>query len=107
MSDDPTNRHRPRLEALATAIMHGPGVLPPETRQSAAQNEGVPDRFEAYVDTIHRHAYRVTDEMVTGLAEAGADDDAVFEVSVASAFGAASVRLDAALQALRAARDGA
>ena len=107
MPDDPTNRHRPRLEALATAILRGPGVLPPATRQSAARNDGVPDRFEAYVDTIHRHAYRVTDAMVAGLAETGADDDAVFEISVASAFGAADERLDAALQALRAARDGA
>lgn len=107
MLDDPTNRHGPRLEALASAILRGPGVLPPEARRAAAQNDGAPDTFEAYVDTIHRHAYRVTDEMVVGLAEAGADDDAVFEISVASAFGAARERLDAGLQALRAARDGA
>jgi hypothetical protein len=107
MPDDPTNRHRPRLEALAAAILDGPGELPPKSRRAAAQNDGTPEPFAAYVDTIHRHAYRVTDEMVTGLTEAGADDDAVFEISVAAAFGAARTRLDAGLQALRAARDGA
>jgi hypothetical protein len=106
MPDDPANRHRPSLDALASAILHGPGVLPSEVRQAAAQNDGVPDTFEVYVDTIHRNAYRVTDKMVAGLAKAGADDDAMFEISVASAFGAARERLDAGLQALRAARDG-
>jgi len=107
MLDDPTNRHRPLLDALASAILQGPGVLPPGSRQAAAQDDGTPDPFEAYVDTVHRHAYRVTDEMVAGLAEAGANDDAVFEISVASAFGAARERLDAGLQALRAARESA
>ena len=41
------------------------------------------------MDTIHRHAYRVTDRMVAGLAQAGTGEDDVFEISVASAFGAA------------------
>jgi hypothetical protein len=99
-----TDRHRSRLEALETAVLRGPGVLPPEVRRAAARNDGVPDAFAAYVDTIHRHAYRITDGMVAELAEAGADDDAIFEVSVAAAYGAARERLDAALGALRAAR---
>jgi hypothetical protein len=64
----------------------------------------VPEPFAAFVDTIHRHAYRVTDGMVAGLGEAGADDDAVFEVSVSAAYGAARARLDAGLRALEAAR---
>ncbi len=106
MPDDTAQRHQPRLEALASAVLHGPGVVPPDTRLAAAQNDGAPDTFKAYVDTIHRHAYRVTDEMVAGLEEAGADDDTVFEISVASAFGAARERLDTGLQALRDARDG-
>ncbi len=106
MPDDPKDRHRPPLEALEAAILQGPGVLPKEARRAAAQNEGAPETFAAYVDTIHRYAYRVTDRIVAGFAEAGADDDAVFEISVAAAYGAARERLDAGLQALRAARDG-
>jgi hypothetical protein len=100
---DATDRHRDRLDALATAILDGPGVLPPATRQAAAGNRGVPEPYASYVDTIHRHAYRITDATVAGLVEAGSDDD-VFEVSVAAAYGAARTRLDAGLEALRAAR---
>ena len=61
----------------------------------------VPEPFAAFVDTIHRHAYRVTDRMVAGLAEAGAGDDEVFEMSVAAAYGAARERLEAGLRAVR------
>ena len=107
MPDDPNDRFRTRLEALERAILEGPGVLPPATRQAAARNDGVPDAFGAYVDTIHRHAYRVADETVAGLADAGADDDTVFEVSVAAAYGAARERLDAGLRTLGTARDQA
>ncbi len=72
--------------------LHGPTGCPTGSRRTSTRSIVMP--------------YRVTDAMVAGLAETGADDDAVFEISVASAFGAADERLDAALQALRAARDG-
>jgi hypothetical protein len=103
-ADDPTDRHRPKLEALAAAILDGRGVLPPEARHAAARNDRVPEPFADYLDTIHRHAYRVTDRMVAGLAEAGASDDEVFEISVAAAFGAARERLEASLRAVQDAR---
>ena len=98
---EPTDRHRPKLDALEAAILQGRGVLPPETRQAAARDDGTLEPFADYVDTIHRHAYRVTDRMVAGLAEAGATDDEVFEISVAAAYGAARRRLDAGLRAVR------
>lgn len=103
---EPTDRHRPKLEALEAAILHGGGVLPAEARQAAARGEGTPEPFADYVDTIHLHAYRVTDQMVAGLAKAGAGEDEVFEVSVAAAYGAARRRLDAGLRAVREARGG-
>jgi hypothetical protein len=106
MTVDDVDRHRPWLDALEAAVLHGPGVLPAEVRQAAAHNAGVPDGFEHYVETIHRHAYRVTDAMVADLSTR-TDDDTVFEISVAAAYGAARDRLDAGLQALRTARDGA
>ena len=107
MSDgEPTDRHRPKLDVLEAAILHGPAALPPDARQGAARGDGTPAPFADYVDTIHRHAYRVTDRMVAGLAEAGASDDEVFEISVAAAYGAARRRLDAGLRAVREARGG-
>ena len=103
-ADDATDRHRVKLDAMGVAILNGRGVLPPEARLAAARNDRVPEPFADLVDAIHRHAYRVTDGMVAGLAEAGASDDEVFEVSVAAAFGAARERLEAGLRAVRDAR---
>ena len=48
----------------------------------------------------------VTDQMVAELAEAGASEDEVFEISVAAAYGAARRRLEAGLIAVREARGG-
>ena len=101
---DPTDRHREKLDDLGAAILNGRAVLPAATRRAAVRNEGVPEPFADLVDTIHRHAYRVTDGMVAGLAEAGASDDEAFEISVAAAYGAARGRLEAGLRAMRDAR---
>jgi hypothetical protein len=103
---EPTDRYLPKLAALEAAILNGSGVLPPEARQAAARGDRTPEPFADYVDTIHRHAYRVTDPMVAGLTEAGASEDEVFEISVAAAYGAARRRLDAGLRAAREARGG-
>ena len=102
--DDATERHLAEVDALRAAIVEGPGVLPTQVRTAAARGDGVPDPFGAFVTTIHRHAYRVTDEVVRELQAAGAGDDEVFEIAVAAAYGAARARLDAGLRALRAAR---
>ena len=102
--DDPTDRHRQKLDALGAAILTGRAVLPEAIRLAAARDERVPEPYADLVDTIHRHAYRVTDRMVTGLAEAGASDDELFEISVAAAYGAARERLEAGLRAVRDAR---
>jgi hypothetical protein len=101
---DPLARHAQVVEALGRSVLDGPGVLEPETRRAAAAGEGVPERFAAYVETIHRHAYRVTDGVVAGLLEDGASEDEVFEMTVAAAFGAARERFDAGLRALREAK---
>ena len=52
-----------------------------------------------FVDTIHRHAYRVTDEDVARL-RASYDDDQLFELVVCAALGASQRRLAAGLAAL-------
>ncbi len=105
--EDAAERHREKLEALRAAVLDGPGLLSPEARRAAASGEGAPEPFADYVGTIHRNAYRVTDRTVAGLAEAGASDDQVFEISVAAAYGAARARLDAGLRALDSAREKA
>jgi hypothetical protein len=70
-------------------------------RRSAARNEADPAPFTAFVDTVHRQAHRITDDDVARLRADGADQDAVFEIAVAAAYGAALERLGAGLSVVR------
>ncbi len=101
--DGSIERHREAFDALQTAILDGDGlaVIPADVRRRAAERGDVPERIAAYVETIHDHAYQVGDGSVTDLRTAGASEDEVFEVTISAAFGAARVRLEAGLDALR------
>lgn len=98
-----TDRHREAFETLQTAILAGDkvAVTPADVRRGAAERGDVPERFAAYVDTIHDHAYRISDRTLTDLRTAGASEDEVFEVTVSAAFGAARERLEVGLAAVR------
>lgn len=65
------------------------------------QRDTLPGPLAAYVDKVARHAYKVTDGDVAELQRAGHSDDALFEITVAAALGAALYRLDKGLAALR------
>ena len=62
---------------------------------------GLPAALAGYVDKVAHHAYKVTDEDVGALQRAGTSDDALFEVTIAAALGAALGRLECGLAALR------
>ena len=97
-----TERHREAFEALQAAILDAnDAVTSAETRRAAADRGDVPEPFAGYVDTIHDHAYQVSDRTVSGLRAAGAGEDEMFEVTVSAAFGAARARLEAGLAAVR------
>ena len=83
------------------AVLKSPGVLPPPVRRAAAERSEVPEPFAHYVGMIHDHAYRITDRIVAELKGVGASEDAVFEVTVAAAYGASRRRLEAGLAALQ------
>ena len=100
-TNDPIDRHRPAVEALRVAVLESPGVLPAPVRRAAAEQSEVTEPFSDYVRMIHDHAYRITDRTVANLKEAGVSEDAVFEVTVAAAYGASRRRLEAGLAALR------
>ena len=106
MTSDPdigsTQRHREAFDALQAAILDAnDAVTSAQTRRAAADRGDVPEPFAGYVDTIHDHAYQVSDRAVSGLRAAGAGEDEVFEVTVSAAFGAARARLEAGLAAVR------
>src|SRR5439155_17598388 len=68
---------------------------------TGAPGGGIPAALAAYVDKVARHAYQVTDEDLGALQRAGTSDDALFEVTVSAALGAALGRLERGLAALR------
>ena len=62
--------------------------------------QDLPDDLRPYVEKVTRNAYKVTDGDVDRLREAGYSEDAIFELTLAAALGAARSRLDAGLRAM-------
>ncbi len=85
-------------EATRATVLSGPGMTSVELRQALARGEP-PEDLRALVETIRRHAYKVTDEDIAAL-RARYSEDQVFEIVVATVVGAADERLRAGLRAL-------
>ena len=91
---------------MAEAILTTPGDTDPQLRSAveayaAGRTEAaVPDGLKAYVDKVARNAYKVVDGDVDRLREAGYSEDAIFELTLAAALGAAQARLAAGLKAM-------
>lgn len=94
---------------LVDAVLNGPGDTPETLRRTILEHarempgtrDSVPPQLTRYVDTVARHAYKVTDADVAALQQAGQSDNALFEITVAAAVGAALHRLDRGMAALR------
>jgi hypothetical protein len=107
------DRYALLVERLEAAILKGKGDTQPALRQAvearSAQLGGrpgapageLPADLKVYVDKVALHAYKVTDEDVAALLTAGYSEDAVFEVTVSAALGAATSRLEIGLAALK------
>jgi alkylhydroperoxidase family enzyme len=101
-------RHTEAIDRVAAAVLGTPGDTDPELRVAVERYATVlggrpgdapelPDDLRAYVEKVARHAYKVTDADVDGLREAGYSEDAIFELTLAAALGAAQARLSAGL----------
>ena len=84
------------IDAICDVVVDGPGAIAPSVRHAAFSGDEVPGEAAAYVDKVRRHAYKVTDADVEALQKAGWSDDAIFELTVATALGAALSRRDRA-----------
>ncbi|HEV2843572.1 MAG TPA: hypothetical protein VG477_01895 [Thermoanaerobaculia bacterium] len=83
---------RRAVEARAEELAGGP----------PADVTAIPEDLREYVDTVARHAHRITGEDIQTLRRAGYSEDTLFEVSAAAAVGAGMARLERG----RAARKG-
>ena len=70
-------------------------------RAAAQPDRAVPAAAEAYVSTVRKYAYRVTDAQVDAMRAAGLSEDDIFELTVAAAAGAGLDRLTAGLGTLQ------
>ena len=98
---------------LKNAVLASPGDSTPLVRAAVAARAAelagrpargaaeVPATLAGYVEKGAREAYRGTDGDVASLLEAGFSEDAVFEITLAAALGAADARLERGLAALR------
>ena len=85
-------------DATAAALIEAPGDVPPEVRRAIAFGTPPADLAEL-VQKIRSNASSVTDADVDAL-RARFSDDALFEIIVSAAFGAAHERLMAARRVL-------
>lgn len=87
---------------LQEAVLASPGTLDPAVRRAASELGGLDAEQAAFVQAIDQHAHRITDEDVRALGRTLSDDQ-VFELAVSASLGASMRRLEAGLEALRAA----
>jgi alkylhydroperoxidase family enzyme len=98
VSADP---HAANMRRVVDAVLAGPGTLDPSIRRAAAEGADLPEPLRGYLDKVARHAYKVTDEDVVALREAGYSEDQIFEATVSCALGAGLRRLEAGLAAIQ------
>jgi alkylhydroperoxidase family enzyme len=98
-------------ERLSDAVLRTPGDVDPELRAAVEAYAGalcgregaapeLPAELRPYVEKVAKHAYTVVDADVDRLREAGYSEDAIFELTLAAALGAARSRLEAGLAAM-------
>ncbi len=90
-----------KIARLRSAGLDQPGALSPQERRACAEGDPPPP-LAAYVDTVRRHAYRVTDDDISALREAGCSEEEIFEATVCAALGAGLRRLETGLALLEA-----
>lgn len=95
------DRHQALFDATAEAVQRGPGHTPAALRQQVAAGTP-PAELTGLVAKIADDPYKVTDADLDTLRDRYSED-ALFEIVVAAAHGAAATRLQAALAALEAA----
>ena len=81
-------------------VLEGAGKAAAETRRAAFDNREVPEAARSLIDKVTKNAWKVTDEDVAAVRQAGMSDDQIFELSVSAALGQSTRQLDSALAAL-------
>src|SRR5919108_249244 len=96
-------RYETFKQRLIDSVLETPGDTSPALRRtvlergkrpSGTRTDTLPLPLATYVDKVARHAYKVTDDEVAALQRGGQSENAMFELTVAAALGAALERLE-------------
>jgi alkylhydroperoxidase family enzyme len=86
------------VDRLRYTVLHGPATTDPVTRMAAATGGPLPEPAAGYTATVRDQSDRVTDGDIDRLTAAGYSQDAIYEVTVAAAVGAALHRYDTGIR---------
>jgi hypothetical protein len=95
------DRHADAYEALVNGIRIARAVTSVDLRESILRRECNNPDLASYVALVANASFRITPEIIEALKTAGLTEDAIFEVSIAAAVGAAARQLEAGMTALR------
>jgi hypothetical protein len=107
------NRYSTQVKQLLKAVLTSPAATNTTTREaienfSAAQTDRIhvsigeiPPILQTYLEKVVRHAYKVTDEDIQSLSQAGYVEDMILEITISAALGAGMGRLERGLAALQ------
>ncbi|GAC1627105.1 MAG: hypothetical protein NVS4B11_24190 [Ktedonobacteraceae bacterium] len=106
-------RYEVQYQQLIHAVLDSAGDTDPVLRhaikEQATQLSGsssheenvVPTELRNYITKVALHAYKITDQDIKALREAGYSEDAIFEMTLSIALGAGMARLERGLLALQ------
>lgn len=94
------SRYTRQHKKLRYAVLDAPATADATLRLAAYCGKGLAEPLSGYVEKLRQHAYRVQDDDIEQVHDAGYSEDQIFEVTVAAALGAGDTRLRAGLSAL-------
>jgi hypothetical protein len=94
-------RHVTAIDRVRRAAIEARGVTDAPLRRAVYDAAAQPPPLGSYLDKVRDQAWTITDEDIGALQATGYSEDAILELTIAAAAGAAGRRYDAALRALR------
>lgn len=89
------------LRRLTASVLGEDGALALGLRRAAHGRGELPAVLQGFVEKLRSAAYRITDEDLSVLRDAGYSEDQLYELITATALGEGQRRLDHGLRALR------
>ena len=94
-------RHATVIDRVRRAAIEARGVTEPALRRAVYDAADQPPPLGPYLDKVRNQAWAITADDIGALRATGYSEDAILELTIASAAGAAGRRYDAALRAVR------